>query len=127
MPRLVLVVAELPQTPACIVALVTNELEYATHRDVRIEESESGLRYPILVETDITLPAWDKQLDEPIGKLVEGFDWLLRWLPDICEAESHRIGLTLQGPWDSRWAWKERELNQAQRLSAACYRELAGI
>ncbi len=125
LPRIVLVIAPVPQKGALIVALVTNETEYATHRDVLIQDAESGLGYELLVETDLMVPVYNKQLDEPIGQLTGMLSGLLQPYPvDLSQIEAHRLGLPLRGPWDSRWAWKGRELEELHCLSVACFMEL---
>ncbi|MGH7157232.1 MAG: hypothetical protein ACREGG_03945 [Candidatus Saccharimonadales bacterium] len=106
--------------------LVSEDIDYATHRDVLIERNESGLTFPVIVETDICVPVFNHQLDEPVGKLTEELSALLQPRPDLDRLEPQRHGILLSGPADSRWQWKERELANANALSGPCYTELVG-
>jgi len=117
LPRLMLVVTPVFEGGYVGLLLVSNELEFATHRDIRVEPTDSQLGYPVLVETDVFVHVWANQLDEPIGKLDSSLASLARPSPSLEELEPTRLGPLLPGPWDSRWAWKEREINQAQRLA----------
>lgn len=106
-----------------LVTLVSEDVEYATHRDVVIERNESGLTYPVIVETDICVPVFNHQLDEPAGKLTEELNALLLPRPDVEQLEPLRHGIPLSGPADSRWKWKERELARANALSEPWFSE----
>jgi hypothetical protein len=124
-PRLVLVLSPLPQAEAVIAMLVSDEVENATHRDVRVDSDESGLAYPVLVQTDVVAPLWDGQLDAPLGRLRDDMHVLLQPRPELTKVPGERTGPQLPGPWDERWGWKEDELDDLNRLSANCFQVLA--
>jgi hypothetical protein len=123
LPYITLVIAA-QSDDVSLVMLVSEDIEYATHRDVLIERTESGLTLPMMVETDICVPVFNHQLDEPVGRLTEELSALLQPRPDVERLEPQRHGIPLAGPEDSRWKWKEGELAHANALSGPCYTEL---
>lgn len=124
MPRLMLVIAA-PGEDVSLVTLVSDEVDNATHRDVLVQPEESGLSYPVIVETDLCVPVWNSQLDGPAGKLTDRFSFLLRPQPDLDEVVPALVGSSIES-WflDPRWDWKENELSEANSLSGACYAKL---
>ena len=110
---------------ASMVALVSNELDYATSSDVRLEPYETGLLVPIIIETDTTAPLWDWQLGDPIGQVPSEFASLLQMFPDPTSFEA-RVGSPLLGYWDSRFFWKDRERKELMQLGSDFFYYIAG-
>jgi len=127
MTKLVLVIASLRED-CSLVTLVSEDTYLATHRDVLVEEDEWGGLDAVIIETDICVPLWNHQLSFPVGKLAEKLNGLLQPRPDLDSLpDGPRHGIALSGPEDSRWKWKELELERMNRLSADCYCALCGI
>ena len=124
--RLVLVVASNPEEPASLVSLATNELEFATGADVRLEPAETGLGYPVLIETDLVAPVWDSQLGPLLGRIVPELGEVVAAVPHIERIDDDRRGLPLAGPWDARWRWKRSELSDLHELASDRMASIAG-
>ena len=124
-PRIVVVAAADADAGTASVVLTTNELELATSSDLVVVPEETGLPYPVLVETDIVSEAWAVQLSTKVGRLsvdTAQRDALLRG--DMEQLDAGRRGLPILDRSDSRWAWKESEVRSLQALAAPCVAHL---
>lgn len=107
----------------CNVAMVSNDVELATEADVRLAREETGLRYDVLVQSNVVAPVFTIQLGPPIGRLPNDVaDVLLLGghVPDLSNLPLARIGLPLVRHTDQRWAWKRHELRLLLDLAREC-------
>jgi len=92
-----------------VVALIHPYVEYATGADRIVDSSVSGLPYVLVVERDLVGVVFPDQLDpSPLAHLAHG---TLRIAPR---------GPDLLGPFDARWQFKQRELEDLHELVADC-------
>ena len=108
-----------PYLPKSNIMLVTNEVEYGTDDDILIDPEDSGLAYPVLIETGIVAPVWNRHLDEPLGRLAAKHFGILDPInPDFSSIDDLHRGLQYSGPSDTRIAWRTREMIDLQPLHA---------
>jgi hypothetical protein len=120
--RLVLVIERFADPHAWVNALlISPAVEIATDHDVRLDPSETGLSFPILVETDTGGPLFEVQFGKRIGNVSE--QTLQRLLKAADGHETvltiERTGLPVLQPSDGRWTWKESEIDAMQGLGAS--------
>lgn len=94
------------------VALLSPETAMASTDDRMLPRQQSGLTFDLLVELDVTGPAWLIQL----GPVLATAD-----LDVIAMAPS---GASLRDERDSRWTWKEQELDAFAALTVDCLRQV---
>jgi len=106
--RLVLVTAVDPSQAVATVVLLSPDLESASDVDRTLTTELTGLPFALTAMPDVSGPAWFVQLG-PALAVVEGT------LLDLPPA-----GLALRDELDSRWRWKETELDELIGLTAEC-------
>ena len=102
--------------------LITNEIELATDRDIQLSPAETGLSFPILVETDIVGPLFVVQLGPRLVSLPEELLEQLRNAVRGAEVdrERSRRGIPVVTRRDPRWKVKEQELAAMHALAGDC-------
>lgn len=109
--------------------LVADSVDVATATDVRLEPDETGLPFPVLVETDVMGPLFVAQLGPPLGRVSgELLTNLLRAASGQPDPQiDRRRGLPVLSKTDARWAWKDQELAEMHRLAHACMQLELGL
>jgi hypothetical protein len=136
--RLVLIVATYPESGIVSAALTTSGGSESTEMDVRLDPEETGVSFPLTIETDVVSPLWFAQLGPRLTQLRADLTAALAGLPFVLSnsdpepaSESAAIrnliqgdkrGLPTRDPSDPLWQWKKRELDAMRRLSADCLR-----
>lgn len=124
-PRLVLVFeVELGEDPWVNASLVAEGPEPFTASDVRLEASETGLPFAVVIETDVVGPLFVAQLGPVLGSVEPDVlaDLRRELAGDRSPRFAGRRGLPVFAHEDSRWAWKDRELATMHMLSFPCMR-----
>jgi len=121
--RLVVVVQRDRAAGALQVALLTNELELGSDRDLLVLPSESRLPFPVLLETDVFSYVWEVQvevLDASVSQQT------LRACRNAMAGEEldDPAGPANLDRRDSRWGHKKLELSQLMSLSSGCTTQL---
>ena len=124
-PRMVLVVAPVDGLEASNVWLVSTETRYATGADLFLDPNETGLPVPVIVETDMGFPLWNRQLDDPVGVISAEYRHLLRPMIGPDELPTARRGADVTAMWDARRVWKQEEYADIARLASDLFQELA--
>jgi hypothetical protein len=109
------------QTLFC--ALVTNEIDEATETDVVLGPRQTGLRYPISIETRLTADLWAHQASEPVGRvpfrLLNAIEELRFGNPRSAVSALRGVPL-LDEEHDDRWGFRRDELSQLLALGSDC-------
>jgi hypothetical protein len=134
----VLILSTYPDTGIVSAALTTSGGSESTEMDVRLEPGETGVSFPLTIETDVVSPLWFAQLGPRLTQLPANLISALARLPFVLaeselEAASasaavrnlipgHKRGLPTRDPSDPLWHWKKGELDTMRRLGADCLR-----
>jgi CBS domain-containing protein len=120
--RLALVLEVNPRTASAVVALVANHVDDRTDADFVVEPVESGLPFAVAIEADIVGACLETQLSQVVGVVPDVIVSAVRGasIGSSIADEDWRRGMTLQGPSDYRWAWKEDEIEVMRDLAARC-------
>jgi len=106
--RLVLVTRVDPSQAVATVVLLSPDVESTSDVDRMLSTQLTGLPFALTAMTDVSGPAWFVQLGPALAVL----ECTLFDLPVA--------GLALRDELDSRWAWKETELDALIALTAEC-------
>ena len=116
---------ESTQSPS--VTLLSPEMELGGSADLSLAETETGLAYNVLAESDIFSYAWVVQINTARGELGRVGHEVLASLDALRNGDE--VGHEVAGPpiierSDPRWAFKLSELSRLQALTAATTRQL---
>lgn len=133
-PRLVVVLdVDVAGDPWVNALLIAETVDVATDRDIRLDPADTGLPFPVLVETDIIGPLFVVQLGPALATLSPT---LLQGLKaevygDAQPGFDGRRGLPPTNNREARWQWKEQELAVMHEMAYPCMelelREDAGV
>jgi hypothetical protein len=120
--RLVAVVDVHPQTYSVVALLISNRVEDRTDADFLAEPDETGLPYPVVIQSDIVGALFENQLSHPHGTVPDGLMGAIRRVQIGGSAgdDDGRRGLPLRSRLDPRWRQKESEIDDMQQLAATC-------
>lgn len=112
-----------PWVNACLVA---EAIEVAGDRDIRFDPEESGLSFPVVVESDVVGPLFVVQLGPVLGRIDAS---LLAAIRSAVHGEraptlAGRRGTPIKGRLDARWHLKEDEVGTMHALAHACMEHL---
>lgn len=128
--RLVLVLAaEAEDDPWVSAALLAESTDVTTDKDLRLAPADTGLSFPVLVETDIVGPLFVVQLGPILGRVDTETTEQIRseTVGRRSDLFAGRRGLPVVSRADARWRWKDRELAIMHSLSLPCMEaELGG-
>jgi hypothetical protein len=111
-PLLVLV-TETDELHACATVMVVSpEVEMGTDADLALPRDLSGLPYDLIVLPDVVGPAWFVQLGPMVGAA------------NVITTDPSPAGIALRDMEDSRWGWKESQLDALVALTAECRYQL---
>jgi hypothetical protein len=138
--RLVLILGSDSDTGIVSTALTASGGSESTAMDVRFEPNETGLSFPLTIETDVVSPLWFAQLGPRLTTFPANLTSALSRLPfalvesdpegasELKEIRSlipdHKRGLPTSEPSDPLWAWKKRELDTMRSLGRDCIRSV---
>ena len=102
------------------IVLVHPYAELATEADLVFSPDETGMPYPVVVQTRVRSAVWTLQMRERVGRLSEEAlkEFGQVTVADDPFAASPRTGPPLAGPADSRWAFKRLEIKTLNSLAA---------
>lgn len=102
------------------IVLVHPYTKLATEADLVFSPDETGVPYPIVAQTRVRSVVWINQMRERVGRLSE--DALKEFGQVTVAADpfavSPRTGPPLAGPVDSRWRFKQQEVETLKELVA---------
>lgn len=114
------------------IALIHNEPDYATDKDIHITKEESHLPFDCVVQMDlICYIDEDQAVDLIITDANRASLFDLPFLHDIAPMNEHKIprerrGMPCRGRHDCRWDFKVEELERLQDLCSECVTRLMG-
>lgn len=121
--RLILVVdAHVEDDPWVNACLLSNDVEVASDKDVRVDPDDTGTSFASLVETDIVGPLFMAQLGPRVGQvdpsLLEDIEASVygEWRATL----AGRRGLPISDREEARWRIKEGEVASMHALAHAC-------
>lgn len=102
------------------IVLVHPYTELATEADLVFSPDETGMPYPVVAQTRVRSVVWNRQMRERVGRLSED---ALKEFGQVTVAVdpfavSSRTGPPLAGPVDSRWRFKQQEVETLKELVA---------
>ena len=108
--------------------LVSTEPELATDHSLLFAGAEIGAHFSALVQADLVMPIWLKQLGPRVGQLPIPLG------PVVAAAEHNRFapelaarrGLPLAGPHDSRVKPRDQEVDELWLIAGDCVAALEG-
>ncbi len=107
-------------------ALTSTEPEVATDASLAFAADEVGASFAVVVQTDLVMPVWLRQLGPYVGRLPVPVE-LIQQAADsrhfALELEARR-GMPLHGPHDSRVAVRDQELDELWEISGDCVAEI---
>lgn len=126
--RIVAVVSAQQETQTLTINLATEVVESATDFDLVLESGDGDLPFTLVLEAELYGPIFAEQLDGAIGRLDEKHRVAISraLVSDGESLTAFRTGLPFAGPNDPRREFKERELEDLERLVAKCRSWLAG-
>jgi hypothetical protein len=111
-PLLVLI-TEIDELNACASVMVLSpEAEMGSESDLVLPRDVSGLPYDLIVLPDVVGPAWFVQLGPAVSAA------------NVVPASLSPAGIALRDMADSRWTWKETQLDALVALTAECRYQL---
>lgn len=122
-PRLVVVLdVDVEGDPWVNALLIADTVDVATDHDIRLDPGDTGLSFPVLVETDIVGPLFVVQLGPALATLSPTLLQGLR--AEVCGDTlpnfAGRRGLPLRSNREARWQWKEHELAAMHEMAYPC-------
>lgn len=124
--RLVAVVEVHPRTFSVVALLISNRADDRTDADLWMGPNETGLPYPVVVQSDIVGALFENQLSHTYGTVPDDLMIAIRRVQAGASAgdEDRRRGLPLRSQLNPRWAHKESEIEEMRQLAATATESL---
>ena len=107
-------------------AITSTEAEVATDASLAFSADEVGTSFAVVVQTDLVMPVWLRQLGPYVGRLPIPVE-LIQQAADsrhfAAELEARR-GMPLHGPHDTRVAVRDQELEELWEIAGECVAEV---
>jgi len=107
-------------------AITSTEAEVATDASLVFSAQEVGTSFAVVVQTDLVMPVWLRQLGPYVGRLpipVELIQQAAESRDFAAELEARR-GMPLHGPHDTRVAVRDQELDELWEIAGECVAEI---
>ena len=124
--RILLVLATDQSRGLARAAIASTELDVATEQSLVFSSAEVGTAFNLVVETDLVMPVWLRQLEPFVGRVpisVEMIRQAAEARQFAPELEARR-GMPLHGPHDTRVAVRDQELDDLWDIAGDCVAEL---
>jgi hypothetical protein len=107
-------------------AIASTEPEVATDASLVFSADELGTPFDVVIETDLVMPVWLRQLGPYLGRVPISIDSVQRAADTgifAVELEARR-GMPLHGPHDTRVATRDQELEDLWEIAGDCVAEI---